>query len=153
VTPHLRFSFFLHALLLLVALTLPMSKGDGEGESPTGGSRNEEPLDVTIVDPPSKEEEVVVLEDEGIAALKKIALHAGDKCEHFYGGIGVIDGVNGVTEVYPGYPAANAGMEVGDLITSGEPIRGEVGTPVTITVLRGLRRLTFHLIRDKICVL
>jgi hypothetical protein len=150
VTSHLRFSALLHALLLLVALTLPVSKGDGEGESPTGGSRNEEPIDVTIIDPPKKDEAPVV-EDKEASELAKRAPHAGDECEHFYGGIGVIDGVNGVTEVYPGYPAANAGMEVGDLITSGEPIRGEVGTPVTITVLRGLRLLTFNLIRDKIC--
>jgi hypothetical protein len=150
VTSQLRLSALLHALVLLAALTLPVSRGDGD-EKEAGRARKEEPIDVTIVDPPMKEEDVVT-EDGELAALKKRAPHAGDTCAKFYGGIGVVDGMYGITEVVPGYPAHKAGIQVGDEIVSGEPIRGEVGTPVDVTVLRGMRRISFHLVRDKICV-
>lgn len=150
----IRFSSLLHTLILLVLLTLPHHGDKGNAEEEANGTRaqREEPLAVTIIDPPKKDEEVVVEEDAELEALKKLAPHAGEQCEHFYGGIGIIEGVEGVTEVYPGYPAALAGIEVGDFIKSGEAIRGEIGTPVTVVVVRGLRTITFELVRDKICV-
>jgi len=69
-----------------------------------------------------------------------------------------------VEEVLPGEPAARAGIRAGDLITAvgrrrlaGLPstlatslIRGRPGTPVTLTIARGARRLTVTLKRATI---
>ena len=75
-------------------------------------------------------------------------------CEHFYGGIGVtfnrIDGT--VLEAHPGYPAYKAGITTGDVLYSNEDIRGEPGTVVDISVLRGQKLFSIQIQREKICL-
>lgn len=78
----------------------------------------------------------------------------GRPCEKngWYGGIGIM-GDQLVQEVYPGYPAFNAGLIRGDLIISpnGDQIRGEPGTIVKLKVMRGDKVLNFTITRGKIC--
>jgi carboxyl-terminal processing protease len=71
-----------------------------------------------------------------------------------------------VEEVFPGSPAARAGLERGDLIiavggtslASRSPtfgsnlIKGKAGTPVTLTIERGSRKLVRTLVREDIVV-
>lgn len=137
-------SSLIHALLIGILLLSPGGEGQGEGKYPPS-----EYADVEIVPPPVEEE--VRVEDGELEKLKKRAPHAGDKCDRFYGGIGVVEGSLGIVEVYPGYPAHKAGILAGDEVDSTEEIRGEVGTPVTVVIRRDGRRIEFHLIRDKIC--
>lgn len=87
-----------------------------------------------------------------------------------FGGIGVnVDqdphGLR-VVDVYPGYPAAKAGLQQGDVIVKVGPrslvgrssdfaaalIKGRVGTRVRITVVRGSRTLTFSIVRANVVV-
>ena len=86
--------------------------------------------------------------------------HSDQDCPgKFYGGVGIYTGyVNGhyyITKAVKGYPAELAGFQRGDEILSPDQsqIRGEVGTPVTITVSSMVGFvLTATLIRDKICL-
>jgi membrane-associated protease RseP (regulator of RpoE activity) len=76
-----------------------------------------------------------------------------DRCELFYGGIGVRTELGLVTSVFPEYPAAIAGIKVGDRIVSPNPtqVRGEPNEPIVVKVLRGQEILEFEIIRAKIC--
>ncbi len=76
--------------------------------------------------------------------------------DSWFGGIGIYQGPLGrIENVIEGYPAHKAGLLSGDDIvnTYGQQIRGEPGTNITITVYREStqERLTFELIRDRIC--
>lgn len=152
---NLILSSMLHALpaIIIALLSLLGGSGDGEKESKTA---KEEQMEVDII-PPKAEEEVVVVEESAIEKLKKIAPHAGDDCDYFYGGIGIVQGFSSKTgeftiqEVYPGYPASRAGIQAGDEIISTEEIRGEIGTPITVRVRSNGHVISYDLIRDKIC--
>jgi hypothetical protein len=141
---HLRHSFLLHTLLVLSLLAFPQTRGDDKEDK---RRQSDVPIEVSIV-PPAAERSAA--NEEGVS-LRKAVPHASDKCKTFYGGIGVQSQVREIEAVYRGYPAHLAGIKVGDLIVSDGPIRGEIGTPVTIVIQRGMRNITFHLIRDKIC--
>jgi carboxyl-terminal processing protease len=85
-----------------------------------------------------------------------------------YGGIGLqvdmVDGLVRVTAPMPGTPAARAGLQSGDLIVSfdGEPVlgmalndavfrmRGEAGTPITLTIRRVDKEFSVALVREVI---
>lgn len=80
-------------------------------------------------------------------------------CKNYYGGIGVdIDySPRGqmVTSVHPGYPAEALGIVVGDYIgitKGGNDIRGEIGTEITLYILREGSVLTKTTKRAKICI-
>ncbi|MBU6142177.1 hypothetical protein KGO95_03645 [Patescibacteria group bacterium] len=77
-----------------------------------------------------------------------------EQCPDFYGGIGIVLDPGGfILEVAKGYPAAQAGIVPGDVIEGDtQSIRGKIGTPVEIVILRGDKTLTFSLIRAKICI-
>lgn len=84
------------------------------------------------------------------------------KDDNWYGGVGIyqsiLDGTT-IAEVIQGYPASRAGIRKGDVVVlvNGAPesgtdhIRGDPGTEVTITVNRSGERLTFTMVRDRIC--
>ena len=87
-------------------------------------------------------------------------------------GIGVIviynseTGLAEITRIIPNSPSDNSGLEIGDMIYSvnGESaaelgyyetiskVRGEIGTKVDITVLRGEETVDFSILRDKYTV-
>jgi carboxyl-terminal processing protease len=83
-------------------------------------------------------------------------------------GVDVLGGTRGlsVQEVFPGSPAAQAGLQRGDLIVAvgstslahhpasfgSSLIKGTAGTRVTLTIQRGKRRLTRTLVREDIVV-
>lgn len=78
--------------------------------------------------------------------------HLKDKCERYFGGVGVSIYFNGtITHVHPGYPAARAGVMEGDVLYGEDVLRGEPGTPVIFRVMRDGKLLLFSVIRDKIC--
>jgi hypothetical protein len=82
----------------------------------------------------------------------------GDK---WFGGIGIMDDwMQGdvIEQVYAGYPAARAGLKVGDkiLYVDGLPpdigqIRGEPGTVVILTISRLGATYQIPIVREKIC--
>lgn len=73
------------------------------------------------------------------------------KCKEWYGGIGIIEAMGEIWSVYPGYPAADAGLLAGDRIIGTEEVRGEVGTILEIDVNRGEKLLHFKITRGRIC--
>lgn len=169
-TKDLLKSFAIHSLLLLLMFKFEGGSG-GSFQTPDGEKSEQEQqsapehqeLNVQIVDPPSEKTSEIHLSD-GTEITKK-APHANDSCERFYGGIGVTQsaasypmGPNNnivvctVTEVHTGYPAYKAGIKEGDILLNFEEVRGEIGTPVTVLTRRDGRQITYHLIRDKICI-
>lgn len=74
-------------------------------------------------------------------------------CPNFFGGIGIRHSRDGfILKVVKGYPASRAGILPGDILSGDtEYIRGEIGTAVDVTVLRGEKTLKFSMIREKIC--
>lgn len=82
--------------------------------------------------------------------------HLQDKCESYYGGIGITrDPFTGIiSEVYEGYPADRNGLKVGMQILnneSTEQILGEIGTEVIVKYLDNDGEHAITIIRDKIC--
>lgn len=84
-----------------------------------------------------------------------------NKCKDWYGGIGVVlsfsyDPRGAIVEVAKvGYPAAEAGIEAGDIIRpaiDGEDLLGDPGTQVAILVTRGEEVYILRVTRGKICV-
>lgn len=88
---------------------------------------------------------------------------------HFGGiGVDVLQDPRGlrVVDVFPGLPAAKAGLQHGDVIVkvgskalagrsadfASALIRGRVGSRVKLTVMRGSRRLTFSIVRANVVV-
>jgi hypothetical protein len=57
-----------------------------------------------------------------------------------------------VSLVPKGYPADKAGIQPGDII-EGDPLRfrGEIGSPITVQVIRNGRKMNFNMQRVKIC--
>jgi C-terminal processing protease CtpA/Prc len=147
-------------------------KGDGKGQAQTAGGKDpngkgnapeqngniiDKPVKATLV--PEKEIEKQIEKDRKSQmaleekARQEKAKKLKDECPFYYGGIGISQIGNSVGHAFEGYPAANAGIRDGDVIISDiDNIRGEVGTPVTVVVMRNGNVLTFELIRDKICV-
>ncbi len=144
----LAFSLCLH--LLLLAPLVPhvgCKRGEG-GKGQPGGSMD------TIQAPPAPIE--VTLFDPHPGTLKK-AKPLGDRPEtckggKFYGGVGIMHGnLDGmVTKAPKGYPAYEAGVRVGDILLTLD-LKGEVGTPVVISVLREGKQLNFPAVRATIC--
>lgn len=78
----------------------------------------------------------------------------GDHCRKWFGGIGITyDGVATITQVFAGYPAAKAGMQVGDYIWNIDVVLGPVGTPVTFSYSRNGHFNTVTMNRAKVCTL
>ncbi len=157
-------SFVASVFLHLMVLWLFSGGGPGEGESKEKIQAKENrgksfdnrsiqdihrPLEITVVPPPKKSGEQLAYEkfQEDLT-----------KCEPSFGGIGIslmgVDLTLIVLEAHKYYPAERAGIRAGDLLKgiSLSEIRGEVGTPVRVEVIRDGVPLTFNLIRGKICL-
>jgi C-terminal processing protease CtpA/Prc len=111
-------------------------------------------VEVEMREAPHEKDSQVPAQKEASRALRECE---GDK---WYGGIGVEENFfeDLVIKVYPGYPAAEAGIQAGDKIitVNGMPtnindVRGTPGTTAIVTVDRGGQFLTFSIVRDKIC--
>jgi len=128
------FSFLIHALLVVLLLpkTHKPKKEGGEGDS-------KEPS------PPQQ-----LLSGNIVSRLDD---HSGSKCVSFYGGIGIYTNPDdSVEKVFPGYPAAKAGIVVGDVLSDLASIRGEVGVYVEFDGTRNGTRQHYRLKRDKVCI-
>lgn len=159
--------------LSIFALQLAMFGGfmngggqDGAGnqakqsEGGKGGSTEQDKFKADIILPPIQarvvEEKDIPQPKTEVAsklpARKKIQ-PADDRCETYYGGIGVRTERNVVTVVFAGYPAEQAGILVGDTVVSppSTQIRGEIDEPITVRVLRNGELIDFELFRTKIC--
>lgn len=141
-------------LLALNGFRLPGRQDQAEEEK-------ESFVQVEIIDPPKKEENVSKhdLQDDG---LNVAPAHASDDCTDFFGGIGITESqglrsatdrtvIVWVSEVHKGYPAEAAGIQVYDQILNNDEIRGKIGTKVIVRILRDGQPLDFEIIRDKIC--
>lgn len=145
-------SFLLHAGFLAL-LFLSQAEGGNQG----GGSRAASGKLIPKVAPGEVADNSPI--SVSLAYKKKKPLK--DKKEgltecvgdDWYGGIGIVAYDNEpINHVSPGYPAAKAGVRVGDRLMMGSAeIRGEPGTPVKLIVVRDGEILTFNLIRDRIC--
>ncbi len=72
-------------------------------------------------------------------------------CEDWFGGVGITHSFREIIKVNKGYPAEKAGVKVGDIILNEEELRGEVGTEVTMLIIRDGDPLEFTFERGKIC--
>lgn len=135
-------SLILHAIIVLWGLVINGGVG-GEAGDGSGTHSASDPFE--IVDVIDYESTTVAVPDE---------LEYRKTCEPFFGGIGIThEGFDGViTTVHRGYPAERLGLSVGDKIINTEQLRGEIGTPVTIQIIRDGQHLTFYAIRDRICL-
>ena len=154
-------SLLLHALLFLGA----NGKGGNNGKDGKGG--NPQAIHVIIVDKPAPKKVVdkpkPPTKTKSKVVKKRLLpppelLIVDHKCEEFYYGVGYQNGGQGgcrVVGVPKGYPADRAGLRVGDLVMNpmgGEcPGRGDLGTTLTIVVMRGSQALTLSMVREKIC--
>lgn len=167
----LSWSMLVHGTLLFLLFTgsiqLPKSGMEGameqqqQANNDKNGVNNQ--VEVEIIDPPKKKEEIPAPPSEEDGLLAK-APHSKDDCDNFFGGIGVTQSISRlpsgelfvfVTEVHLGYPAQRAGIQRGDELVNSAEIRGEIGTTVEVKVLRRTQYetipLTFTIVRDKIC--
>lgn len=162
----LKYSLLLHGLLLLLLLEVPhCGGGSGGGAKPQnkGGAEEqqqikekqakEEPKDIQV--------DIVKVPKKAEPTPKPKPKHADVQCDQFYGGIGIYEVIDKhnriiVSKAVPGYPGAEAGLEMGDVILAPgqEEIKGEVGTEVTLQVQKYSTGdiLTIKVVRDKICV-
>lgn len=164
----LRASFIMHVIfLLLISGVFPKgcgSGGDGNGnggnsESEKKGESPEEQDNKSIEDILPQETEVELIEktpemEEAFAQMERREFQKElAKCQDYFGGIGVThDGKGAIEKAHKFYPAYDAGIRDGDiLIGSVMRLRGPIGTPVTVNVIRNGTHLTFNLIRGKIC--
>lgn len=134
-----------------------VSESEQQGKEGRGSKKE---VQVDIIDPPAKDKGA---EDSDPNGLLQSAPHASDKCEQFYGGIGInqvntvkVSGEEAklqviVESVHPGYPAEKAGIKAGDVLLNSDGIRGDIGTPVTVLTLRDGTPRSYNLTRDKIC--
>jgi hypothetical protein len=112
----------------------------------------EQPMEVEIVERPPQPEKSA----EQIAFEK--LQEERSKCEPFFGGIGVTlkrdDDLNQIADkVHRYYPAEQAGIKPGDVIlTPVYKMKGEVGTPVTIEVIRNGIQFSVTMTRGRICL-
>lgn len=159
----------MHSFPFILMLLLMGGAGNGKGE--TERQREEQKKKEARHKHQSGEQIEIIPKDLPVeislipmpgAGKKKSAHqpHEKDKCEHFYGGIGVLhnpmdEQESTVLAAPEGYPAQLAGIKAGDVVVLPkiEEIKGPVGTQVTVTykTIEGETK-TVTLTRDKICV-
>lgn len=127
------------------------------------------PMEIEIVEAPPKAEMEKGAGIEMAVEFKKEECSDHDPKVKTYGGIGLqfspvmTPGPGGkmmpkqplqfqVSIVPKGYPADKAGLIPGDVI-EGDPLRfrGEIGSPITVQVVRNGRKINFNMNRVKIC--
>lgn len=166
----LRTSFIVSATVHLTCLILILLLGGGQGKnqpkSQDDKKQGEGQHDFTSIIPMNKPHEDIEMQidvpKKGDLVVKAEPQPSATPidCRRWYGGIGIEYGSYGntdapgtVVKVPYGYPAQQAGIQVGDVVLPAEDpdIRGPVGTPVKIYVIRGEFRQEMTLIRGKIC--
>lgn len=140
--------------ILLMLFMTGGGSGNGDEQDQGGGQGAKQEGD--ILPKPSDAEPVEVqIVEIGPAVKKKLNIpHEADDCPDFFGGIGIMHTHIGnvITSAPEGYPAANAGIKVGDrLVTPVDGIRGEPGTEVEVTFENETGLHTVTITRDKIC--
>ena len=147
-------SLVVHALLL-ISLILLGGRMDGGKMAENGGNGNGGTKDVLLPPPSSIEVEIKEVKPtkEGTVPILKETIADKSNCKNSFGGIGIIyePGSGRIFDVYDGYPASRAGLEVGDTIVNYNEIRGEPGTQVRVEVVRGGIRFTAIMTRSKVC--
>jgi hypothetical protein len=115
-------------------------------------------VEVTIIPPPAKEEKAKDLPADKDGLKFKTHREVGSKdCKHWYGGIGIVLNWDQFTTyyhlavVYPGYPAAKAGLKVGDQVI-GFIERGDPGTTIVVNLVQHEIVTPVSIVRDKICI-
>ncbi len=150
----LTLSLVLHVSPLLLMLFLT---GGGSGDGGRSGDNSQ------IIPKLAKDEpvEIEIVKTDGFIQKKKpVVPHEKDSCKDFFGGIGIETRLqithggysNAINKVYSNYPADISGLQVGDIIVSNNDIRGEVGTEVSLIILRDGANMQVKMIRDKICI-
>jgi hypothetical protein len=146
--------------------------GDATGRPLSGDASNSAPLNGDAQDNANANLRMLVPQSgSGLFHLSERKYTAQEFREMNYGVIGIVclrpifGGKQTVIAVYPGCPAALAGIRPGDVEVQADShvlgnfesqrstwntTDGEAGTPVDITVRRGHDLLTFHLIRMNI---
>lgn len=147
------YSLLIHSLLILsffIQFKKEVTGAASPGGSPEESGKSLIPKDASDNGP--KEDNTVSIT---IIKAPKKTVKEESPCEDdmSFGGIGIQHDIRTmeIIDVPSGYPAALAGIRVGDILLNPQDIRGEIGTPVTVYIGRGGELLTFQLIRDKIC--
>lgn len=149
----IAFSLFLHILPIVLILTMKTNQ-KGDGEKDKNGQGSEQPIEIEVVELPKEDKDAVEKDKDEKGDLPE-EKKKNENCKYYYGGIGVeVNYLSSkLTKVFKGYAAEKAGLEVGDLVESftGEDIRGEVGTTISLRVTRGAEVLIVNVVREKIC--
>lgn len=149
------YSLLIHAALLS-ALILSSYKLKSGSDGPHKGGGANKPTEIAPKPSDSNaEREMTVTLTIPIKRSKKTAKHPNKRdCRDYYGGVGIMHSDGGIiTSVPSGYPAANAGIILGDTILNPDELRGDPGTRVTAIILRRGQEIAIPLIRDKICTI
>lgn len=158
----LKISLFAHVITFVLLGGFPKGchrggSGDSEKQSKEQAQHKQEEKTEQILDKPSeKATEITIIEETGEQRAKRVEVarrKAIAECTPFFGGIGIEHSQFGVIgRVYEYYPAYDAGLKAGDIILSRiSDIKGEIGTPVTITYKRGETINTVTFKRGRIC--
>lgn len=157
------------AHIVFAAMLLNMAKGTGKGSGNGQGSKAGAGMSkykgVQVGDHviPKEKVEITIIEVDkspGLKKKQKPQKKAAKKCQGpWYGGIGMQSGFDlekrteYIDKVFPGYPADLAGLEHGDILEDvvGGQILGDPGTYVTIVISRKGVRMTFTIMRDRVC--
>lgn len=165
---NLTWAFLASMITHLMLLLLLSNLGGGAGanrqradhEGPSAEENAHEGISVEIITKQADTNEKEAADKEAGIEVRAAKANIPEEdilraCPYFFGGIGLVfHGSGFVIEVPDGYPAARAGILPGDIVKeSVEFIKGEVGTPVEITVFRGKKTIKFSLIREKICII
>lgn len=161
-------SLLLHSLVFLSLVLGGGGGSGGAGDNPGAGEIRykgvdvgnvipKEKIDVDIVETPVQKSEIVLKKQK---PKRKKVINAEKECPgKWYGGIGIRNGVDPVfrcdrvVEVFQGYAADLAGLQVGDLIlwTSDGEIVGPPGTVFQMKIMRGGEILVLTITRVKVC--
>jgi hypothetical protein len=121
----------------------PGSGEDGDGSDEEGSGEGRKKVKIKLGPIHGENGEIIETSPLG---------KTGEPCLEYFGGIGVYhDGWGVITNVIPNYPAARAGMQVGDRVIDMVNVVGEVGTSVTLTFIRNNVSNTITVKRERIC--
>jgi len=138
------------ALFFSLTLKGELLSSQKEKSDANNQGHNSKIINVEILPKPIYTEQQFT-EPETTIEIEKVTISRD--CPNFFGGIGIRHNRLGVIlKVINRYPASRAGILPGDILLGDtEYIRGEIGTAVDVTVLRGEKTLKFFMIREKIC--
>jgi len=144
-----------------ITMTIIDNKTGKDKEDNKGDNKNIMPKPPNMVEnkpTPTESKPKKVIDKEG-DTLKQVLVDSeksGYECEKWYGGIGINSKrlsptQEQISNVVDDYPADEAGLKVGDIITPYGEIRGEPGTSITMIVRRHDQNTEITIVREKIC--